>query len=192
MLSPSEKKGSYQVTDFLKKFLLNRFEGKTYLVELMLVSIIYSCFLLRNKFLNCKIFYQFAIRDYTSLELSYFIFIRAIIEKETREFFYDRNTGKSREIRNFYLTWSEVNSILEKIFGYGKSIRINRFKQKIFNYDRNLRKEDKLHVYDFMEVALVDYYKCRKYGKNYTSNDGIEDTIVLNIEKNDENVRKNY
>lgn len=66
------------------------------------------------------------------------------------------------------------------LFGYGSSIKINRFKQKIFEYDPNLRNTDKIHVYTFLNICLIDYCKCK-----HSEHSGEEKFVVNLPEKNE-------
>jgi len=147
----------------------------------MLCSIVYSCYTLRQKFIDCEIFYAFLVDEYKEIELNYFLFVRAVVEKECLEKFFDRATGKCRDVRNFYITKYSVNCVLERIFGYGKSIKINRFLSKMVQKIPDFQREQKLHVYRFLQFALVDYVNCRKYGEGYKEEDEANQQILLQI-----------
>ena len=167
------------ISKFLYNFLMRRFQRKKILVDLMMVSIIYSCFLLRNRFDECDIFYNFLTDHYKPVDLSYFIFVRAVIEKELRVLFFDRNTGKSIDTREIFLSQKQMGFVLERIFGYGNSTKINRFFQNMYALEPSLRYEDNIKVYKFMKIALVDYFKSRKLGSMYSNRE--EHEIILDL-----------
>jgi hypothetical protein len=146
----------------------------------MISSIIYSCFVQRAKFDDCDIFYKFVSGEFIEIELSYFIFIRAIVEKECLTKFFDRATGKCKDVRNYYLTKYNINCVLEKVFGYGKSGKINRFLQKLYAKIPEFKNEERLHVYKFLKLALVDYANCRKFGDNYVEEE-INKQMVIDM-----------
>lgn len=175
-----------EVLQFLRKFLNERFKDKQKVVDLMVCSIIYSCFLLKDKFTDCGIFYKFVNGSYKPIELSYFIFVRAVIEKETLTKFFDFKTGKCKEVRNFYLPSEVIDPVLAKIFGIGKEVKINRFKQKVVKFDPDMMKQRRIHVYRFLEVALLDYYGCRKRaaGEAEESDDDAEELMLLVSDRN--------
>ena len=125
----------------------------------------YSSFLLKEKFTDCEIFYKFLNCSFRPIELSYFIFVRAVVEKETEVKMYSHKTGVCKDIRNFFLNIESVDAILERIFGFGKAVKINRFKQKILKKDRYFFKQDRIHVYVFLKIALEDYCRCRNLTK---------------------------
>ena len=150
-------------------------------MELMLCSIVYSCYTLRQKFIDCDIFYRFLVDDYKEIELNYFLFVRAIIEKDCLGKFFDRATGKCRDVRNFYISKQNINSVLERVFGYGKSIKINRFLSKLVQKLPDFNREEKMHVYQFLQFSLTDYVNCRKFGENYKEEDEINKQILLEI-----------
>lgn len=164
---------------FLRQFLGERFKENKKIVDIMVCSIIYSCFLLKEKFIDCEIFYKFVIGSYKPIELSYFIFVRAVIEKETLTKFFDFKTGKCKEVRNFYLQSEVIDPVLAKIFGIGKEIKINRFKQKVIKFDRDMMKQKRIHVYRFLKVALEDYYRCRKRTGEDTMEEEDEELMLL-------------
>ena len=72
---------------------------------------------------------------YSPIDLSYFMFMRALIEKESRKKIFDFETTKSQDVRTCYLNMQQLDGILEGLFGGGKTVKINRFKQKISTFD---------------------------------------------------------
>lgn len=68
-------------------------------VSVMFASIVYSAFKYKDKFPDCDIFYKFVTDLYHPLELSYFVFVRAILEKETAQVFFEPNTSKTIDVR---------------------------------------------------------------------------------------------
>jgi hypothetical protein len=91
------------------------------------------------------------------------MFVRALIEKETRRKIFDFELCKSIDIRTFYLNMYQLDGILEAMFGVGKTVNINRFKQKISVFDPKILKVGKIHFYDLLLVSLKDYVGMRKY-----------------------------
>lgn len=63
------------LSDFLHEFLKKRFKKQT-LVDNMMVSIVYSAFRYKDKYVDCEMFFKFVTSFYLPLELSYFIFVR--------------------------------------------------------------------------------------------------------------------
>jgi hypothetical protein len=87
----------------LLNFLTERFPENPDNVKMLFASIVYSCFLQKEKYIDCDIFYNFCNHVYQPLELSYFMFVRALIEKESRRKIFDFEHCKSIDIRTFYL-----------------------------------------------------------------------------------------
>lgn len=172
-----------QLAKFLHDYLLRRFQGKKKLVDLMVCSITYSCFVHQEKFNDCELFFKFLVGRYSSNELFYFVFIRTIVEKQTGKKFFDKERSKFHEARNYFLSSSQLSSILERIFGFGNTTKINRFKQKLFEFDKSLDQDSNIHVYIFLKVAMIDYHRCKKYGKNYGQemNDISSEQLILDL-----------
>ena len=91
---------------------MKRFDQKEALVDLMVASIAYSCFLKKQKNFDCEIFFSFLSGHLTFQELSYMIFLRAIIEKETESHFYILKDKKYKDVKTFYLTAKQLDSVL--------------------------------------------------------------------------------
>lgn len=52
--------------------------------------------------------------------------------------------------------------------------------QKMHSKMPDFKNEDNLHVYKFLELALVDYANCRKYGENYKEEE-MDKEMVLEV-----------
>jgi len=52
--------------------------------------------------------------------------------------------------------------VIDEIFGHGNTIKINRFKTKLFDAYPNLRWGGMIKTYVFINFALYDYYRCRR------------------------------
>lgn len=154
---------SVDLASRLLTFLTDRFPNNPKNVKMLFCSLIYSAFLQKEKYIDCDIFYKFCTGEFKPLELSYFMFIRALIEKETRKKIFNFELVKSIDIRTFYLSMHQLDGILESLFGVGKTVKINRFKQKIFMFDGSIKESGKIHFYDLLLIALTDYSNMRKY-----------------------------
>lgn len=89
---------------------------------------VYSAFLQSEKYIDCDIFYKFCTKEYKPVDFGYFMFVRALIEREMRKKLFNHSSGSSTDIRTLYLSLSQLQGVLENIFGVGKTVAINRFK----------------------------------------------------------------
>ena len=106
---------------------------------------------------------------------------------------------KSIEIRTFYLNMNQLDSILESLLGTGSSIKINRFKQKIDSFDKNILKNGKIHFYDLLLISLEDYHKMKIFSEKRDNDDNEEhqkeEPLYLQIHdgsKNRNNRQQNF
>ena len=191
--TPNDEAVDIDLANFLYDFLMRRFENKKLLVDLMMTSIVFSCFLFRGRFPDCEIFYNFLTNHYKPVDLSYFIFVRAVVEKELRVLFFNRSSGKSVETREIFLSKKKLGFVLERIFGFGNSNKITRFFQKMYQLDPSLRYEKNMQVYKFLKIAVLDYYKTRRFGKDYREKDDLQTLLDLTPKNNKvRNSRKNW
>lgn len=61
---------------FLYEFLKSKFKQMDDVVTHMFVSIVYSSYHYKEKYIDCDIFFKFMSGLYQPLELSYFVFLR--------------------------------------------------------------------------------------------------------------------
>lgn len=115
--------------------------------------------------------------------------MRAILEKETGQYFFEKDTARSIDTRQFYVTKREIENMVDEIFGCGNSVKINRFSQKLYETYPSLRAEERMKTYYFLNFGLFDYYKCRRTADRAMDNLKPEDTVAgitkrkLNLEQ---------
>lgn len=174
-----EKSKGVCLKEFLSQFLLKRFNNKSDLIALMIASIIFSCDCQRDRYADCEIFLRFLTDDYNHQELQYFIFVRAVVEKETQKKFFDAKTGSTMDTRGSMMNDHQLNAVLDLVFGQGKNQRIIQFLQRQISFDETYRDKKKCNIYKFLYVALYDFFSYNLDG-NYKNFDGV---VQLNIGK---------
>lgn len=153
---------SIYLGQFLLEFLRSKFKNMEPVVQVMLGSVVFSAFKYREKYPDCDIFYKFVSDLYHPLELSYFIFIRAIVERETGQIFFESQSTKLIDIRQLYISKKQIHYVVDNVFGCGNTIKISRFNQKLYETFPELRVEEQMKTYTFLNFALFDYYRCRR------------------------------
>lgn len=148
---------------FLHTFLKSKFKKLHKTVNDMFCSIVYSAYHYKDKYENCDIFYKFVSDLYHPLELNYFIFLRAVIEKEFGQVFFEANSTKVIDVRVLHMSRYQIEHTVDQVFGPGNTVKISRFMQKLFDVYPSLRLDDKIKTYGFLAFALFDYYKCRRH-----------------------------
>jgi hypothetical protein len=100
----------------------------------MMGSVIFSCDVYTENAPDCAIFLKFLTQEYDSKELKYFIFVRAVIEKEIKKKFFDGTDSTKGKIdtRGTLLEENQIYAVLDRIFGVGKSVRHMRFVGNFF------------------------------------------------------------
>jgi len=126
--------------DCLLSLLMQRYPESLEEVSKIFCSVVYSAFLQSEKYIDCDIFYKFCTKEYKPVDFGYFMFVRALIEREMRKKLFNHSSGSSTDIRTLYLSHSQLQGVLENLFGVGKTVAINRFKQKINEFDDSILK----------------------------------------------------
>lgn len=145
---------------YLLDYLSNKFKGMKHLVDNMVVSIIFSSYQYLPKYPDASIFYKLLSDIYSPADLAYFIFLRALVEKETKAPFY--RGQEAVDMRLLYLSKGQMAAVLNEVFGVGNTPRINRFYQVMYEAHPHLRHELKVKSYEFIAVCLADYYRARR------------------------------
>ena len=160
------------VVTILKNFLNEKFEDKEDLINLMCSSIVFSCHTYAEQYCDCELFLRFQTREFNAKELKFFIFVRAIIEKEIKKKFFETNTNKRIDTRASMIDSDQIYAILNATFGFGKSVRQSRFIKQLAAFDENYRQKQKINVYKFLYVALYDFFTYERYkGKDSITNE---------------------
>lgn len=120
----------------------------------MVASIGYSSFLLMEKFVDCRIYYYFLMGKLSVKDLTYFIYVRTLVEKESQVRMYDLKSKRYRDVRSFYIEEVQCDHIEESICGFGKVMKINKLKRWISHYNKNVSHPSKTHVYSILAGAL--------------------------------------
>jgi hypothetical protein len=100
------------------------------------------------------------------------------LEKETGQYFFQKDTSRSIDTRQLYVTKRQIENMVDEIFGCGNSVKINRFSQKLYETYPSLRVEEKMKTYLFLNFGLYDYYKCRRTADRAMENLKPEDTVA--------------
>lgn len=162
MVVERQRADSVELNRFLFEFLRSKFKNMDSTVTSMFASIVYSSFKFKDKYPDCDIFYKFISDFYQPRELSYFIFLRAIIERGVHQIFFEKGTHKEIDVRQFYLNPSDLDHTIFEIFGYGNSTKSTRFKQKLNETFPELRLGAQIKTYVFLNFCIHDYFRCRK------------------------------
>ncbi len=169
---------------FLLEFLRSKFKNMEPVVQVMFGSVVFSAFKYREKYPDCDIFYKFVSDLYHPLELSYFIFIRAIVERETGQIFFESQSTKLIDIRTLYITKKEIHYVVDNVFGCGNTIKISRFNQKLYETFPELKLDDQMKTYTFLNFALFDYYRCRRTSDRRAEEvKGVDEVMGINAHR---------
>ena len=147
---------------FVKSFLIQKLEAESEdtdesVAEIMLMSIVISIDFLKNKNPDCEIFLRLLINQYQLTELKYFIFTRAMIEKELNKSFYHLDIRERIDASGTVLNIYNINSLMETMFGIGNRKRVKNFLDKLTSLDEDFCYKKKIKIHKFLYIALYDF-----------------------------------
>jgi len=149
-----------------------KFQEREDLINLMIASIVFSCHVHSETYCAAELFLRFLTKEFNEKELKFFIFVRAIIEKELKRKFFDMNINKRIDTRGTLMDIDQIYAILDAIFGFGKSVRQANFLKQLDSFDENFRFKKKVSVYKFLYVALYDFFTYERYkGRDNIANE---------------------
>lgn len=148
--------------DFVKTFLHQNIlevseEADELVAEVMLMSVIVSIDFLKHRCPDCEVFLRLLISEYQFDELKYFIFTRAMVEKELERKFHHENIRDRIDPKSTVLDMDTVYSLMEAMFGFGNFKRQKSFLDKLQSLDESFRMRKKINVHKFLFIALYDY-----------------------------------
>ncbi|CAD8211229.1 unnamed protein product [Paramecium octaurelia] len=104
---------------------------------------------------NVFLFKKFLQKEYEEEDLMYYLFLRAIVEKEIGQSIYQ--SRKSLDLQKQYLSIGQVQSIISTVY----ENQVDEV-QELLDYFRNHFENNRISAFDFMALALEKYNNDRK------------------------------
>ncbi|CAD8105178.1 unnamed protein product [Paramecium primaurelia] len=104
---------------------------------------------------NVFLFKKFLQKEYEEEDLMYYLFLRAIVEKEIGQSIYQ--SRKSLDLQKQYLSICQVQSIISTVY----ENQVDEV-QELLEYFKNHFDNNKISAFDFMALALEKYNNDRK------------------------------
>ncbi|KAM3134240.1 hypothetical protein pb186bvf_013660 [Paramecium bursaria] len=104
---------------------------------------------------HVTLFKKFMNKDYEEEDLMYYLFVRAIVEKEIGQQIYSR--AQVVELQTKVLIPKQIENIIHTVFGFDQEQEIEQLMQLCNQKMTN----KKMNAFEFMLLALEKYYKDR-------------------------------